>query len=219
MNKKKGYKGIGMEGMIAKSYAKNTQKDIVEYRKHAELVADQLEENDNVLEIAPGPGHSSIELAKLGSFNITGLDISKTFVEIAQQNAEAENVAVQFLQGNASDMQFEANSFDFIFCRAAFKNFEEPIEALNEMYRVAKPNGKVLISDLRKDVSSKSIDEYVDSMGMNIVDTLATKLTFKSMLKSRAYTKAQLEEFITKSDFKKYRIDISPMEFSIWLEK
>ena len=219
MKKKKGYKGMAMEGMIAKSYAKNTQKDMAEYKKHAALVAEQLKENDNVLEIAPGPGHSSIELAKLGNFNIIGLDISKTFVEIAKKNAKSEDVSVQFLQGNASDMVFEANSFDFIFCRAAFKNFEDPIGALNEIYRVIKTNGRVLISDLRKDVSSKSIDEYVDSMGMNIVDALATKLTFNTMLKSRAYTKEQFEEYISKSEFKKYKIDITPMELNIWLEK
>jgi 2-polyprenyl-3-methyl-5-hydroxy-6-metoxy-1,4-benzoquinol methylase len=40
-----------------------------------------------VLEVAPGPGYLSIEIAKLGNYNVTGLNLTKTFVEIAQSNA------------------------------------------------------------------------------------------------------------------------------------
>lgn len=34
-----------------------------------------------VLEVAPGPGYFAVELAKLGRFHVTGLDVSRTFVE------------------------------------------------------------------------------------------------------------------------------------------
>ena len=54
-------------------------------------MADQLVEkipaNGKVFEIAPGPGYFCIELAKLGAYRITELDVSKSFVEIARKNA------------------------------------------------------------------------------------------------------------------------------------
>ena len=114
---------------------------------------DQLPRGSVVLEVAPGPGYFCIELAKLGDYSITGLDISHTFVEIASKKAAEAGVHVDFRQGNASSMPFADNTFDFLLCRAAFKNFGQPVRALQEMCRVLKPGGRGLIIDLRKDAS------------------------------------------------------------------
>ena len=43
--------------------------------------------------------------------------------------------------------------FDFLLCRAAFKNFGQPVRALQEMCRVLKPGGRGLIIDLRHGAS------------------------------------------------------------------
>src|SRR4051812_36799524 len=116
MSKKaqKGYKGIGMEGPIATWYAKSTQNNIEDYKKDAEKVAACVPEEAAVLELAPGPGYLSIELAKLGNYKITGLDISKKFVEIARENAKEAGVEIDFRQGDASRMPFDDQTFDFI---------------------------------------------------------------------------------------------------------
>jgi len=79
---RKGYKGWGMEGFIAKWYAKITLKDLKEFKTLAKRIAENLQDGSNVLELAPGPGYLAIELAKLGNYKIVGLDISKTFVEM-----------------------------------------------------------------------------------------------------------------------------------------
>ncbi len=137
----KGYKGLGMEGALARWYARNTASR--DHRKTAELVAARVADGACVLEVAPGPGFMAIELARLGAYRVTGLDISKTFVEIATANARAAGVVVEFRHGNASEMPFPVpGSFDFIVCQAAFKNFSEPVRALCEMHRVLKPAGK-----------------------------------------------------------------------------
>ena len=84
----KGYKGIGMEGPVARWYAKNTAKALGEFQQCAHEIARQLPEGSRVLEIAPGPGYLAIELAKLGRYQISGLDISRTFVGIAREKVE-----------------------------------------------------------------------------------------------------------------------------------
>src|SRR5215469_12054331 len=159
--KPKPYKGIGMEGMIATWYAKNTGKSIAEYRNLAKRIADGLRPSDRVLEVAPGPGYLAIELAQLGSYQIAGLDVSRTFVRIARENAVRARVKVDFQEGDAAAMPFAAEMFDFVICRAAFKNFSNPVGALREIHRVLRPGGRALIIDMRSDASGKSIDNEV----------------------------------------------------------
>jgi ubiquinone/menaquinone biosynthesis C-methylase UbiE len=146
-------------------------------------------------------GSDVLELAKLGSYRITGLDISRTFVEIARGNARQAGVDVDFRLGNAASMPFGNESFDFLLCRAAFENFAEPLRALREMYRVLKPGGHALIIDLRKDASSESIGEAVQGMHLGRVNGLITRLTFRFMLLKRAYTRSELERLIAQTEF------------------
>ena len=197
----KGYKGLGMEGLTAKWYASLTAKSMEEFKALARRIAPELPPEGRVLEVAPGPGYFAIELAKLGDYRITGLDISRTFVDIAQANATAAGVDVDFREGNASAMPFNHNSFDFVLCRAAFKNFTEPLMALHEMYRVLKPGGHALIIDLRKDASPESVNQAVDEMRLGAVNTILTKFTFRFMLLKRAYTRDQFEQFLDQTKF------------------
>jgi ubiquinone/menaquinone biosynthesis C-methylase UbiE len=172
----KAYKGMGMEGVTAKWYASLTRKVMDEFVTLARRVAEKVSPGSQVLEIAPGPGYFAIELAKLGRYRITAIDISRTFVEIARRNAVEAGVDVNFRQGDVANMPFEPDSFDFLLCRAAFKNFSRPIRALEEMYRVLQPGGRALIIDLRKDASRESVNEAVDRMRLGGLNTVITKL-------------------------------------------
>ena len=198
---KKPYRGISMEGGLATWYARTTQKDHGEFERLAQTLAEKLPRNARVLEIAPGPGFLSIALAKLGPFKITGLDISQSFVRMASESARREGVAARFIHGSASDIPLEDGLFDLIVCRAAFKNFSEPLKALNEMHRVLKPGGRALIIDLRKDAPWDEIEEYVDGLHLSHLSTWFTKWTFKHMLLKRAYTADQMTALAQASDF------------------
>jgi ubiquinone/menaquinone biosynthesis C-methylase UbiE len=215
----KPYVGLGMEGFIARWYARSTSRDLADFRNEALKVAGQLPATARVLEVAPGPGYFSIELAKLGSFQITGLDISHTFVEIAHAKAREQSVSIDFRQGNVSAMPFEPNSFDFIFCRAAFKNFAQPVEAMNEMHRVLRPGGRALIVDLRKDVSIDQIDMYVKKSGRNRFDSIVTKLAFRMFLIKRAYTMQDFFSMARKSHFGDCRVDPGVIGLEVHFKK
>jgi methylase of polypeptide subunit release factors len=83
----------GIEGYFAIKYAefaKNTEKLQEEYRKLANKTASIIQEG-KLLEIGPGPGYISIEIAKLlPKMEIIGLDISDTMIEIAKRNSFEE---------------------------------------------------------------------------------------------------------------------------------
>jgi ubiquinone/menaquinone biosynthesis C-methylase UbiE len=93
-----------------------------------------------------------------------------------------------------------------IVCRAAFKNFSEPVKALNETHRVLKPEGKAIIIDLRKDASWDEIVSYVDGLHISRTSTWMTKFTFKHMLLKRAYSEHQMKSLVGESDFKSCEI-------------
>jgi ubiquinone/menaquinone biosynthesis C-methylase UbiE len=215
----KPYKGLGMEGAVAKWYASLTKKSLGDFKALARRIAEQIPPNSKVLEVAPGPGYCAIELAKLGDYEIAGLDISKTFVEIASANAAKAGMRVDFRRGNVSDMPFGDDTFDFVFCRAAFKNFTEPKRALQEMYRVLKPGGHALVIDLRRDASKESIAQAVNDMNLGAVNRVITKLTFRFMLLKRAYTRREFEELIAETKFHGIEIRDDLIGLEIWLTK
>jgi len=214
---KKPYRGISMEGGLATWYAKMTRKDLGEFERLARELAKDLPANARVLEIAPGPGYLSVALAKLGPFKITGLDISQSFVRMASEYAKREGVVARFIHGSASDIPLEDGLFDLVVCRAAFKNFSEPLKAVNEMHRVLKPGGRAIIIDLRKDASWNEIEAYVDGLHVGATNGWFMKFTFKHMLLKRAYTEEQMGKLAHDSDFKDCAIARSAVGMEITL--
>jgi len=133
--------------------------------------------------------------------------------------AREAGITIEFRHGNASNMPFEANAFDFIVCVAAFKNFTEPVQAIAEMHRVLKPGGQALISDLRGDASSANIRTLVNNMGLNPVNKFITKWTFKNTLLKNAYTKPQIQQFVSQTNFASLDIHEDNVSMEIWLRK
>jgi ubiquinone/menaquinone biosynthesis C-methylase UbiE len=218
---RKPYKGLPMEGVIAGWYAKNTGRDLTQFRALAARLAERLATGAKILEIAPGPGYLAIALARLGRYDITGLDISRSFVTIATENAAEAGVEVDFRVGDAAAMPFADTSFDFIVCRAAFKNFTDPMQALREMQRVLKPAGGALIIDLRKDASSAAIDREVRDMNLPWVGRAMTAAILKYALRPRAYSLAEMRGMAATA-FKGCEIETGgepSMGFEAWLTK
>jgi ubiquinone/menaquinone biosynthesis C-methylase UbiE len=66
-----------------------------------------------------------------------------------------------------------------VICRAAFKNFTDPLGALDEIYRVLAPGGQASIIDLRKECSPAEIEVEVESMALSPLNALWTRATFR----------------------------------------
>ena len=208
-----------IEGLMARWYAANTGEMMQEYVDLAKRIAGQIDGGNRVLEVAPGPGYFCIELAKLGSYSITGMDLSRTFVKMAAQKADQAGVKVQFVQGSASNMPFPKERFDFLLCRAAFKNFAEPVGALKEMCRVLRPGGIALLIDLSRDAQPEEVSRAVDKMGLSPVNRILTKLAFRTMLIRNAYSRAEFEHMLSQTAFSHWEIAGGGMGFEITMTK
>jgi ubiquinone/menaquinone biosynthesis C-methylase UbiE len=214
----KAYKGMGMEGSTARWYDRTTRKDMPEIKALAVRIAAAVPPGAAVLEVAPGPGFLSIELAKRGLL-VRAVDISKTFVEIAQRNAATEGVAAGFELGNASALPVEDASVDFVVCRAAFKNFTEPVKALSEMRRVLRPGGRALLIDMRRDCPMQEVKRYVNGLGVNWLNRWFMMLVFRFMLIKRAYPLEEIRRMAMEAGWVEARIDPSPLGFEAWMTR
>jgi ubiquinone/menaquinone biosynthesis C-methylase UbiE len=214
----KAYKGMGMEGSTARWYDRTARKDMPEIKALAQRIASTVSPAAQVLEVAPGPGFLSIELARRG-LHVRAVDISKTFVEIAKRNAAAEGVEARFDLGNAAALPVEDASADFVVCRAAFKNFTEPVKALAEFRRVLRPGGKALLIDMRRDASMASIRQYVEGLGVSRLNRWFMMLVFRNMLIKRAYPLEEIHRMAKEAGWAEPRIDPAPMGFEAWMTK
>jgi ubiquinone/menaquinone biosynthesis C-methylase UbiE len=191
-----------MEGFSARWYARQrgTQSQIAIVRRQAAELTEAMP-SGAVLEVAPGPGYFAIEIARLGRFQVTGLDISRTMVEISKENAAAARVTVEFREGDASEMPFADGSFDLVVSQAAFKNFRRPVSALNEMNRVLRAGGRAVIQDLRKEASAADIDREVDEQKLGAMNGFVTKRIL-AWLRNRAYSASRFESLVAESNFR-----------------
>lgn len=196
----KAYRGMAMEGAIARWYARNTARDAGRFEEAARGVAARAAPGARVLELAPGPGYLAVALARRG-YDVTGLDVSRSFVEIARENAARAGVAARFEHGDAAHLPFEDASFDFVVCTAAFKNFTDPLGALDEVHRVLRPGGGASIQDLRKDAPLEAIRDEVRRMGLSRLNAAITLWTFRLVLLRNAYPRDALERLVARSRF------------------
>jgi ubiquinone/menaquinone biosynthesis C-methylase UbiE len=209
-----------MEGAVARWYARlrSSSSQIEVYREQAARLTAGLPDGADVLEVAPGPGYLALEMARSGRFHVTGLDISRTFVEIARGNAQAAGVSVDFRQGDAARMPFGPASFDLIACQAAFKNFTLPLSALAEMHRVLRAGGTAVIQDMSRNASHQDIDHEVRRMEVGRVTAFTTKATLE-MLKRRAYSTAQFKRLVSESPFHACEITAEGIGLEVRLTK
>jgi ubiquinone/menaquinone biosynthesis C-methylase UbiE len=208
-----------MEGKAARRYAalRGSGRQIEEYRKRASELAAGLPGAARVLEVAPGPGYQAIELARLGC-QVTGLDISRTMVDIANENARTAAVNVDVRHGDVLTMPFDGDSFDLVVCQAAFKNFSRPRGALDEMYRVLRPGGLAVIEDMRGDATRSDIQKEVRGMELSRQSAFMTRAIL-TMLRRRAYTPAQFERLAAESAFQTTAVQIEGIGMTARLKK
>jgi len=113
-----------------------------------QYMAHRLGPGMEVLSVGCGPGVILAAVCDLRrSVRGTGLDISQERLkEAAQMNRD--NPKVRFVQGDAQALQFPADSFDLVYCRMLMQYLPNKVRAVQEMARVCRPGGTVLLQDL-----------------------------------------------------------------------
>jgi ubiquinone/menaquinone biosynthesis C-methylase UbiE len=106
----------------------------------------RLDGQESVLDVACGTGElERLLLARWPELSITGADVSPGMLE--QAKAKDIGGKVAWMQADAASLALPSQSFDYVICANSFHYFTRPMEALQEMRRVLRPRGKLVLVD------------------------------------------------------------------------
>lgn len=101
-----------------------------------------------LLELGCGPGELiHAILGDLPSISAVGVDSSPDRIKAAQHR-NGYNTQAEFLCRDAMDTGLAENSFDLVFSRFLLEYLPNKQSAVNEMFRLCRPSGKVILQDL-----------------------------------------------------------------------
>ncbi len=112
------------------------------------LAGDRFPEQAKILDAGCGQGASFTLLAKyFKPESIAAIDIDPGLVEIAKINGNACRCEVNVQHGSIKQLDFPDNTFDVVFCHQLIHHITFRAEALQEIYRVLRPGGLLLLSE------------------------------------------------------------------------
>jgi ubiquinone/menaquinone biosynthesis C-methylase UbiE len=96
-----------------------------------------------VLEVAVGTG-KNLQFYP-SDYRITALDLSSEMLNVARKRAAKLSMDIPFLLGDAERLPFADESFDTVVSSLSTCTFPNPVAALQEMARVCRTEGKILL--------------------------------------------------------------------------
>jgi len=141
-----------------------------------------IRKGETVLDIGSGGG-LDVFLAskKVGTEGkVIGIDMTEQMVEKARQNARKGNYNnVEFKLGEAEDIPVKDNSVDLVMSNCVINLVPDKERAYKEIYRILKPGGRFVISDL---VTEKELDESIRNNPEKLVACVGGALTEKEYI-------------------------------------
>ena len=124
----------------------------------------QCAQGKKVLEIGSTGWRGWLENNSIFPSSLTCINISEVELQAGIDSAVSSNISLDFILMDAHDLQFEDETFDFVY-GAAILHHLDMVPALDEIFRVLKPNGKIL---------------FVEPLDINPVGKIVRSLTKKA---------------------------------------
>ncbi len=115
-----------------------------QWRRRA-VALSAIQPQEHVVDVACGTGDLSIAFAKANANSVIGIDFTQGMIDLAKQKAKQENLAIEFLHGDAMSLDLPNECADVISIAFGIRNVQEPAIAIKEFYRVLRPNGRLVI--------------------------------------------------------------------------
>ncbi|MBD1910013.1 MULTISPECIES: methyltransferase domain-containing protein [unclassified Leptolyngbya] len=147
----------------------------------------QIEPQESVLDVACGTGEFERRVLKKNPDHIIlGVDFSENMLALARKKCQ-DYRNVRFEAASATAIPAPAQAYDVVVCANAFHYFEQPEQALQEMGRVLKPEGRLVILDWCRDFWACQLCDWL----LKLIDPAH----------QRCYTQAELNSMLESADF------------------
>ena len=163
-------------------YKRNARNITLTGQRLAKLLKDNGFSGGRILDAGCGFAAVPIELGRVfPQTEITGIDLGEPLLDLGKELIEKAGIKSNIVlkKGDVENLEFDDNSFDLVINTYMLHVVEGPIRMLNEMERVAKPDGKIMITDLNRNFLALFMKKF-----------------------RTAFTKAEAIEIIKKSDLR-----------------
>ncbi|MGB9119410.1 MAG: methyltransferase domain-containing protein [Candidatus Angelobacter sp.] len=103
---------------------------------------------DTVLDVACGPGLLACAFARVAK-HVTGIDMTPAMLEQARRTQQEQGLKnLSWQQGDVYSLPFPDAQSSIVSSRFVFHHLQDPAAALQEMKRVCKAGGKIVVADM-----------------------------------------------------------------------
>lgn len=169
------------------------------WRRRATRALD-LQEGDQVLDVATGTGDLAIMIARRHpEVCVEGVDPSKNMIAVGQDKVADKKLTerVELTLGDGLDLPYEDDSFDGAVVAFGIRNFPDRLQGLREMRRVTRPGRKVVVLELsepRRGIMAVAARTYIH----HVVPVMGSLLSGQ---KEYRYLQESIQAFPPAEDF------------------
>ncbi len=170
-----------------------------------EYIAENLttRETQHILEVGAGRGYVSV---LLGSRNpqsrITGIDYSPMQVIKAEKYRRQKKMSnCSFQQNNAMSLPFNDSSFDTVVSVGSIKHWPDAYRGLQEIHRVLKPGGCLMISETDRGASDEDLRSFVQRFPIPLVPEWLNFWGLRNVIFGQSFTEEQLSQIVRQAGF------------------
>lgn len=119
-------------------------------------------------DIGCGTGHVSFVMSQMvgSGGSVVGLDANPTAIDFCNKMAFSKDIKnIRFVTGDVQNMNLDSSSFDIVFSRFLLQHVKDPDRSLEEMIRITRPGGVVMVEDC--DLQCWTVEpqnKYVDQL-------------------------------------------------------
>ena len=138
----------------------------------APLVIEQaaLQPGERVLDVACGTGVvARLAASRVGAAGqVTGVDVNPGMLAVARTRTLPPGGPVEWREGDAAALPFPAAAFSVVFCQLGLQYFPDRRQALGEMYRVLRPQGRLVLLVWRAVTHSPGFAALADALERHV---------------------------------------------------
>ncbi|MBN3555920.1 demethylmenaquinone methyltransferase [Fictibacillus nanhaiensis] len=181
--------------------------DLISFKQHSKWRKDtmkrmKVQPGNQCLDVCCGTGEWTFALAEeVGTEGkVVGLDFSQNMLNVGIEKLKKRRTpGVTFIHGNAMELPFEDNSFDFVTIGFGLRNVPDYLQTLKEMARVVKPGGRVVC--LETSHPTVPVFKQLFKFYFTYIMPVFGKLFAKSY-QEYAWLQESTEAFLTKEELK-----------------
>jgi ubiquinone/menaquinone biosynthesis C-methylase UbiE len=211
---------VNLPAFAAKLYDSMMQSSAtkLQYREIAQDLVSRMK-SGRLLDVGTGPGYLLREIHKLNpEIELHGLDISNSMVE--QANRNLADIKVDLQCGNIKATNYKSDLFDLVTCSGSFYLWDNPIDSLEEIYRILKLGGAAYLYETHRDINKQELWQKMreNLKGDNLIRKVFAPRFFIKQI-GMTYTKKEIAEIIEKTSFvRSYTIEeITIFNLPVWV--